>query len=447
MLALTATVTFTLAVRSAAAADGVSDGGPGSSPRPAATPSVPSGISIQNELVKIRRSLHTLKKEAARRQGGAAGRQPRQATVTSGPARPAGAGHQVRGGAAAVRFALRQLGKPYVWGATGPNAYDCSGLVQAAWRAAGVKIPRVTYGQYPASRRVSRGQLLPGDLVFTNGLRHVKMYIGNGRTIEAPRAGQRVKIKPLPTRGVVGYGRVAPTIRAQAGVKPAPRVEEPVHHAYPDPSPVTVDGARLGRPTVKAQPVGVSPASGKPCRRGRSAPEGANACARGRFQPSYHCLCLGCPACAPGKADKPVAGSRRPAARPPHRGQDVCLRSRMVVAPCRPCVIVGKYRRGDAGTGSASPNRAGPCAVRLGEPAASHASGAPSRHVKRLAGSWEDGSAPPGRSRATVERRRAEGTNVQLRHGRPAAERLDGQPSRNREARAVGGPPGGRIAA
>ncbi|WP_206664100.1 C40 family peptidase [Thermomonospora catenispora] len=98
----------------------------------------------------------------------------------------------------AVRFALAQRGKPYAWGATGPHAYDCSGLVQQAWRRAGVKIPRVSHEQYRAIRKkVPRHRLRPGDLVLFNGLRHVGMYVGGGRFVHAPRAGRTVTTERL----------------------------------------------------------------------------------------------------------------------------------------------------------------------------------------------------------------------------------------------------------
>ena len=90
--------------------------------------------------------------------------------------------------ARAVAFALGQRGKPYRWGAEGPGAFDCSGLTWAAWRAAGVAIPRTAAGQLAGLRRV-RGRLQPGDLVIyrTNGpsRRHVAMVVGRGRIIEA----------------------------------------------------------------------------------------------------------------------------------------------------------------------------------------------------------------------------------------------------------------------
>jgi cell wall-associated NlpC family hydrolase len=92
----------------------------------------------------------------------------------------------------AVAFALRQRGKPYRWGAEGPDAFDCSGLTWAAWQAAGVTIPRTAAGQLAGLPRV-RGRLRPGDLLIyrTDGpsKRHVAMVVGPGRMIEAPGRG------------------------------------------------------------------------------------------------------------------------------------------------------------------------------------------------------------------------------------------------------------------
>ncbi|MEV6199207.1 C40 family peptidase [Streptomyces sp. NPDC051771] len=111
---------------------------------------------------------------------------------------------------AALSFARAQLGKPYVWGATGPSAYDCSGLTQAAWRAAGVSLPRTTYTQINAGRRVSRSELAPGDLVFFySGISHVGLYIGGGQMIHAPRPGAPVRIAPIDEMPFAGATRVA----------------------------------------------------------------------------------------------------------------------------------------------------------------------------------------------------------------------------------------------
>ncbi|MCQ4195238.1 MULTISPECIES: C40 family peptidase [Streptomyces] len=94
----------------------------------------------------------------------------------------------------ALAFARAQIGKPYVWGATGPGSYDCSGLTQAAWKAAGVSLPRVTYDQVNAGTTVPVSQAQPGDLVFFyDDLSHVGLYIGNGMMIHAPKPGAYVR--------------------------------------------------------------------------------------------------------------------------------------------------------------------------------------------------------------------------------------------------------------
>jgi peptidoglycan DL-endopeptidase CwlO len=98
----------------------------------------------------------------------------------------------------AIAFARQQLGKPYVWGATGPDSYDCSGLTQAAYKAAGITLPRTTYDQVNAGTRVSESDLQPGDLVFFySDVSHVGLYIGGGEMIHAPHTGTVVKIAPI----------------------------------------------------------------------------------------------------------------------------------------------------------------------------------------------------------------------------------------------------------
>lgn len=94
--------------------------------------------------------------------------------------------------AQALAFARAQVGKSYVYGATGPNAYDCSGLTGAAYRSAGISLPRTARAQFGVGQRVSLGQLQPGDLVFYySGISHVGMYVGNGMIVHAanPRSG------------------------------------------------------------------------------------------------------------------------------------------------------------------------------------------------------------------------------------------------------------------
>ncbi|OIJ67424.1 NlpC/P60 family protein [Streptomyces mangrovisoli] len=111
--------------------------------------------------------------------------------------------------AAAVSYAYSKLGSPYVWGATGPGAFDCSGLAQAAYRAAGVSLPRTTYAQIDAGRRVSRSELEPGDLVFFySGISHVGIYVGNGMMIHAPNPSEPVKLAPVDEMPFAGATRV-----------------------------------------------------------------------------------------------------------------------------------------------------------------------------------------------------------------------------------------------
>jgi cell wall-associated NlpC family hydrolase len=104
------------------------------------------------------------------------------------------------GAARAVAFALAQRGKPYRWGAQGPNAYDCSGLTWAAWQAAGVPIPRTAAGQLAGLPRI-RGRLRPGDLLIYPSRgpsrRHVAMVVGRGRMVEAPGRGIPVRSTSL----------------------------------------------------------------------------------------------------------------------------------------------------------------------------------------------------------------------------------------------------------
>jgi peptidoglycan DL-endopeptidase CwlO len=98
----------------------------------------------------------------------------------------------------AIAFAMAQLGKPYQYGAAGPNSYDCSGLTMAAWAHAGVALSHYAPDQQYAGPQVSISQLVPGDLVFYYSLpSHVAMYIGHGMVIHAPHTGSVVQIVPL----------------------------------------------------------------------------------------------------------------------------------------------------------------------------------------------------------------------------------------------------------
>jgi len=96
---------------------------------------------------------------------------------------------------AAVDFAMKQVGKPYVYGAAGPNSYDCSGLTMSAWRAGGVSLPHNAAAQYSYGTHVAEADLQPGDLIFFyHPIGHVTIYIGNGLMVSAPTEGDPVKI-------------------------------------------------------------------------------------------------------------------------------------------------------------------------------------------------------------------------------------------------------------
>jgi cell wall-associated NlpC family hydrolase len=102
----------------------------------------------------------------------------------------------------AVNTALAQRGKPYVWAAAGPGSFDCSGLMEFAYGAAGIGLPHSSALQARMGRAVSPSQLAPGDLVFYySPISHVGMYIGNGQIVNAPSAGDVVKIVGLNSAG------------------------------------------------------------------------------------------------------------------------------------------------------------------------------------------------------------------------------------------------------
>ncbi|HUA41600.1 MAG TPA: NlpC/P60 family protein [Streptosporangiaceae bacterium] len=116
--------------------------------------------------------------------------------------------------ATAIAYARQQLGKPYLWGGTGPDAFDCSGLVMMAYRAAGIDLPRTSQQQWASGPRISASQVQPGDLVFfagTDGTRtspgHVGLVIGKGLMIEAYATGFPIRIAPYTDRDPVGFTR------------------------------------------------------------------------------------------------------------------------------------------------------------------------------------------------------------------------------------------------
>jgi cell wall-associated NlpC family hydrolase len=113
-----------------------------------------------------------------------------------------------RKGDRALRYAVRQIGKPYKWGAQGPKSYDCSGLTSEAWRRAGKPIPRTSQEQWAQLPHIPLKKLRPGDLViYFPEATHVAMYLGSGMMIQAPRTGQDVQVAPIASYPILGAVR------------------------------------------------------------------------------------------------------------------------------------------------------------------------------------------------------------------------------------------------
>jgi len=125
---------------------------------------------------------------------------------------------------AALRFAMTHLGDRYVWGATGPDTWDCSALVQAAYRSAGLELPRVAADQAAVGRAENIADLLPGDLVFfatgttRQSIHHVALYLGNGLVVHAPHTGAVVQVSPLWFDDYAGAVRIAAGVGGAASV-------------------------------------------------------------------------------------------------------------------------------------------------------------------------------------------------------------------------------------
>ncbi|WP_405091848.1 NlpC/P60 family protein [Micromonospora sp. NBC_01392] len=108
----------------------------------------------------------------------------------------------------AIKTACAQVGDPYVWGATGPNSFDCSGLTQYAYKAAGISLTHFTGAQWNEGRKISASEARPGDLVFFfSDLHHVGLYLGNGLMVHAPRTGKPVQVAKVQYMPVAGYRR------------------------------------------------------------------------------------------------------------------------------------------------------------------------------------------------------------------------------------------------
>jgi cell wall-associated NlpC family hydrolase len=146
----------------------------------------------------------------------------------------------------ALQFALDQRGDPYVWSEEGPDQYDCSGLMWAAYRSVGFQLNRVSRDQYyqTRERQVSRYSLLPGDLLFFSsssswtGIHHVAMYAGEGMMVEAPRTGLNVRLAPVRWTRLFAATRIYGSIEGETETPDLgnPDPDEPVKPASPSPS-------------------------------------------------------------------------------------------------------------------------------------------------------------------------------------------------------------------
>lgn len=110
-----------------------------------------------------------------------------------------------------LAYARAQLGKPYQWGGSGPDSFDCSGLVMMAWGQVGIEFPHLAQYQYNMTARIPLADMIPGDLVFfgtPGNVGHVGIYIGGGDMIDAPETGQNVSIQSIFWSDLLGAGRV-----------------------------------------------------------------------------------------------------------------------------------------------------------------------------------------------------------------------------------------------
>ncbi|MGF0168220.1 NlpC/P60 family protein [Streptomyces koyangensis] len=166
--------------------------------------------------------------------------------------------------AQAIQYAQQKLGTPYLWGGTGTaeqgGRFDCSGLTQAAYRTAGIELPRVANDQYNAGPHPSRDELLPGDLVFfsddltnSRAIRHVGIYVGGGYMIDAPRPGAVVRFSKMDTPDYFGATRV--TAAGAEALPTAPAEEqEAEEQAEPEEGPEGAADAEPGGEARREEP-------------------------------------------------------------------------------------------------------------------------------------------------------------------------------------------------
>ncbi|MFE1149788.1 NlpC/P60 family protein [Streptomyces albidoflavus] len=164
--------------------------------------------------------------------------------------------------AQAIQYAQQKLGTPYLWGGTGTaeqgGRFDCSGLTQAAYRTAGIELPRVANDQYNAGPHPSRDELLPGDLVFfsddltnSRAIRHVGIYVGGGYMIDAPRPGAVVRFSKMDTPDYFGATRVT---AAGAEALPTAPAEEQAESEEGQEGPEGASDAEPGEEARREEP-------------------------------------------------------------------------------------------------------------------------------------------------------------------------------------------------
>jgi peptidoglycan DL-endopeptidase CwlO len=147
---------------------------------------------------------------AARKAAAQAAAKAQQPTTVVPPPVTIPVGNPGAGHPQAASIALRYLGVPYVWGGASPSGFDCSGLVMYVYAQLGISLPHYTVAQWNATLPISQSQMLPGDLVFFNGLGHVGIYIGNGQFVDAPHTGTVVRIDSLSNFGGFDGARRVP---------------------------------------------------------------------------------------------------------------------------------------------------------------------------------------------------------------------------------------------
>jgi peptidoglycan DL-endopeptidase CwlO len=157
--------------------------------------------------------------------------------------------------ATAISYAEQQLGKPYLWGGTGPDAFDCSGLVMMAYRTAGINLERTSQAQWATGVKVPAAQVQPGDLVFFAGSDgtvtdpgHVGLVIGDGKMVEAYATGFPIRVSSYLNRGAIGFTRPAANAKVSpSGTSPAnPRGSAAPPGGIPTPG-VTPSGTPTSR--------------------------------------------------------------------------------------------------------------------------------------------------------------------------------------------------------